>query len=96
MMNFTHAISRLDSTVRALGIAALFILLSVGCAECEVDYDCPGNEICKVSVGQCAAVECSANQDCPPDRHCARNQCVASQQESTPDEGDALVLESVP
>ena len=74
-------------------IATIIIMVCVGCAECEVDYDCPGSEICKVALGQCQQAECTQHQDCPPAHQCVRNQC-ALLQPSRPQGGvDALVLD---
>ena len=96
MMISAQLISGIIDRCRTIGSVFILSVYLMGCAECEVDYDCSGNEICKVSVGQCAPVECSLDRDCPPDRYCSRNQCVASQRQNIPDEADALVLEPNP
>ena len=95
MKMLTHHQSAQNRPLLPFFVALFAIAYAVGCAECEVDYDCPANEICKASSGQCAAVECTVNQDCPPDRRCTRNQCVESPPDRSQAEADALVLDPV-
>lgn len=67
--------------------------LTLGCAECEGDFDCPGTQLCNTEAGECEAFVCKRAQDCPPGHGCSENRCSEKAPPSeAPPTPDALVL----
>lgn len=61
-----------------MGLASA--LLSIGCGECEDDFDCPGQSVCTDAV--CARVVCTRDTACPPTQRCSANACVPTRAQS--------------
>jgi hypothetical protein len=64
--------------------------LLLGCGECEDDFDCPGDRICR--AGQCEAFVCKRHEDCAPAQVCSRNKCRAAPTVEPPPSGDPIKL----
>ena len=75
----------------AVGRLCIFLVIaSLGCGECQTDYDCDGFRTCDVDSGECSDVECRAAQDCAPTELCSANRCVPAK-ESTPPGAESAV-----
>ncbi|MGC6418110.1 MAG: hypothetical protein ACON3Z_13390 [Bradymonadia bacterium] len=68
------------------------ISLTLGCSECETDYDCPNAQICNNSVGLCEALTCRVQKDCRPGYSCKDNKCVQTSQSTNAEPGETLQL----
>ncbi len=70
-------------------ILSLLLLLALGCAECEGDYECEGTLICQ--AGRCQPLKCRRHEDCAPGRICKENSCEELSPQGAPTP-DALIL----
>jgi hypothetical protein len=77
----------------AVGLLFIFLMIaSVGCGECQTDYDCDGLRTCDVESGECSDVECRAAQDCAPAELCSANRCVPAKESTPPGVESAVSL----
>jgi hypothetical protein len=84
-----------ERLAKEMSISAIFLalMLMLGCSECEVDYDCPGTQICNASSQICERFVCREDAQCPPGHQCQNNRCVQSQSKSPPDAVDDFVVD---
>ncbi len=63
----------------AFVIVLLVGALLGGCdvdTSCTDDYDCAGENVCKISSGQCQPIVCKEDSDCDSGLVCDDNACV--------------------
>ena len=74
-----------------LNSIVLVAALTLGCGECDNDFNCPGTDIC--SDGSCERFVCKVSVDCPPGRTCKDNSCkVRTSPPAVPDSVPPVVL----
>ena len=82
----------LSARLLAMSTAVILSAFSLGCGQCESDYDCDERRICHFETGACTDLECRVDRDCAPVQQCRTNRCVPADESTPPGDGDAVSL----